>query len=45
MKPQEKKYNAAEYRAKIEKLLANADGYLLAVVYGFVKTLTGGAAE
>lgn len=45
MKPQERKYSAAEYRTKIEELLDRADGYLLAVVYGFLKTLTGGATE
>lgn len=34
-----KTYDAAEYRAKINQLMEQADGHLLAIVYGFLKKL------
>lgn len=40
-----KTYDAAEYRAKINALMDVAPGYILAVVYGFIKTLLGNEEE
>lgn len=37
-----KTYDAAEYRAKIDQLMEHAPGYILAVVYGFLKKLMEG---
>lgn len=42
MNTQKKTYDAAEYRAKITELMEHADGYLLAIVYGFLKKLMEG---
>ena len=39
MSNQVKTYDAAEYRGKINELMERAPGYLLAIVYGFLRKL------
>ena len=41
-KPEPQTYDATEYREKIAALMDEAPGYILATVYGFIKTLMEG---